>query len=508
MSIHLLGLDQEVKSPWTQADLSASISGTRLAGVMFNGNDGLSKLGASWANFEDSPAVNPIEGPPQAIDIITNTGTIGNTLLIPRAPQDSPDTPDTPDNPDTPDVPGSSEIPETPEDSEPTTRPPPPPPATTTPNNPDSPPPTTRRPYPPANTPSPDPPPSNPGRPDPPDTTERSDLPPDTTERQNPPPIDTDTDPPSPSTTVNPVSSNPPSLDTSIASILPSSSSDYRLQGWGDVNGTPGSPSPSTSTPDGESSGEPPTGNDRVNTGAIIGAVVAGVIVCVVVAGCLLWRRRRRRRSEVPHLVAFSSSGGVTGEMRDDVDVERAADPVDVQANRTSRTYSDDLDLDLNEKERLSQLFAFPSHGPGHHRASASAASSADRSSLVNAPSSIPRDSLTTCDRIVSDTRQVTAPSPPTSSSLSSPTSTLESASDVVATPQDFSALVLPHLLNDAELNRIAAAVSKMLSPDPESARTYVVTIHGEERAAQDGVGVGAACRVEAERVPPPPYGL
>lgn len=67
---------------------------------------------------------------------------------------------------------------------------------------------------------------------------------------------------------------------------------------------------------------------------------------------------------------------------------------------------------------------------------------------------------------------------------------------------------MLPHLLNDAELNRIAAAVSKMLSPDPESARTYVVTIHGEERAAQDGVGVGAACRVEAERVPPPPYGL
>lgn len=61
------------------------------------------------------------------------------------------------------------------------------------------------------------------------------------------------------------------------------------------------------------------------------------MIVCVVVAGCLLWRRRRRRRSEVPHLVAFSSSGGVTGEMRDDVDVERAADPVDVQGKKEAQ---------------------------------------------------------------------------------------------------------------------------------------------------------------------------
>lgn len=74
----------------------------------------------------------------------------------------------------------------------------------------------------------------------------------------------------------------------------------------------------------------------------------------------------------------------------------------------------------------------------------------------------------------------------------------------VVATPQDASG-ALEQSLNDADLNRIAAAVSKMLSSDPEAARTYLVTIRGEERAAQDGADV--ECR-EAARVPPLPYGL
>lgn len=244
--------------------------------------------------------------------------------------------------------------------------------------------------------------------------------------------------------------------------------------------------------------------------GATIGAVLVGVIICAIVAWCLLLRRRRRRRDSVPHLVAFGSSDG----MRDD-DVERGVGRADIQsplaaqaadsANRLSRSYPDlDLDLDLNEKERLSQLFAFPSESLQHHRASATEASSVERSSVVPAPSSVvggTRDSATWA--VASDTHTPPGAPPPKSDSLSTPISTLGLGS-VVATPQDASG-ALEQSLNDADLNRIAAAVSKMLSSDPEAARTYLVTIRGEERAAQDGADV--ECR-EAARVPPLPYGL
>ena len=191
-----------------------------------------------------------------------------------------------------------------------------------------------------------------------------------------------------------------------------------------------------------------------------------------------------------------------------DGDVERGAergnisDPLAVQeandTNRLSRSYSDlDLDLDLNEKERFSQLFAFPSQGLGHHRASASEASLAEISTFVHAPSSVVgrrRDSAT-LTAIVSDTdtpRQVQSPTPHPSDFQSSSVPAFSNAT----LPQDASS-ALAQSLNEADLNRIAAVVSKMLSSDPESARAYVVTIRGEDSrtgaAAQDGMDVGRA---------------